>query len=77
MRNWEPRSCVAMKNHFYEKARRRFNQSSNVCRQPIQVPIENYYKLNWLGLKVGKTDAELWDEFGLVPEKFLDFEGWT
>ena len=66
-----------MKNHFYEKARQRFNQSSKVCRQPIQAPIENYYKLNWLGLKVEKTDGELWDEFGLVPEKWLDFEDWT
>lgn len=66
-----------MKNHFYEKVRRHFQLTSNVSRQPINKNKECYDKLDWLGRTIKKTDEELWDEYGLVPIEFMDFDDWV
>ena len=66
-----------MKNYFYEKSRRHFKLASMAKRESLINKTESYYKIDWLGRKDKKTEDELWDEHGLVPEEWLDLDDWV
>lgn len=65
-----------MKNHFYEETRRCFKLSLIANRESLINKTERYCKLDWLGRKVKKTDEQLWDEYGPIPEEWLDLDDW-
>lgn len=54
--------------------RRKNKQLTVAEREPANVSDECYYKKNWLGQTVEKSDVELWDQYALVPEAWMDFD---